>query len=192
MDKPKTHHWNTRKGKNKKHTPVIYERADTYGTRRWKLLRRYVLSREPLCRHCALQDETVLATEVDHIIPHAGTSDPLYWDLENLQPLCKADHSRKTMRETHQKIKDKKAARRNTSWLVHFQNPPTHLPFIADIPCLNCRLFFGNPTFHIAIGGIRKNFEKSQKFSTFRGRNPKAKRTIFLPCGKSPAILNVE
>tara|TARA_R110002072_G_scaffold100778_4_gene222019 strand:- start:2084 stop:2302 length:219 start_codon:yes stop_codon:yes gene_type:complete len=34
--------------------------------------------------------------EVDHIIPHKGPSDPLFWDKANLQVLAKQCHSRKT------------------------------------------------------------------------------------------------
>lgn len=59
--------------------------------RRWRRLRQLVLTREPFCRMCGAP-----ATEVDHIIPlsRGGTN-----ALENLQPLCKRCHARKTMRE---------------------------------------------------------------------------------------------
>ena len=64
-------------------------------SRAWWNLRRFVLNREPLCRHCAAQGLTVPATEVDHM--HGA------WDnrIESLQPLCKSCHSRKTMAELH-------------------------------------------------------------------------------------------
>jgi len=62
----------------------------------WRRLRRLVLNAEPLCRECKRNGRIMLATEVDHIVPRAngGTN-----DFDNLQPLCKSCHSRKTARE---------------------------------------------------------------------------------------------
>lgn len=56
--------------------------------RRWRRLRKYYLSKHPVCVRCGRP-----ATEVDHIIPLAdgGTHHE-----DNLQPLCKPCHSRKT------------------------------------------------------------------------------------------------
>ena len=63
--------------------------ARGYGAR-WRLLRRMVLNRDPMCAHCG-----AAATDVDHIIPRrAGGADT----FANLQSLCKACHSRKTAR----------------------------------------------------------------------------------------------
>ena len=59
----------------------------------WKRLRLFVLSDEPLCRHCTARGLTVPATEVDH---RNGPSDNR---LESLQPLCKPCHSKATMRD---------------------------------------------------------------------------------------------
>lgn len=56
----------------------------------WKKLRAYVLSGEPLCRHCTARGLTVVATEVDH---RNGPADNR---LESLQPLCKPCHSKLT------------------------------------------------------------------------------------------------
>src|SRR5450432_2780301 len=64
----------------------------------WRRLRRMVLAGEPLCRECELKDLVVLAVEVDHIVPLRLGGSRL--DSENLQPLCRACHSRKTMRES--------------------------------------------------------------------------------------------
>lgn len=61
-----------------------------YGTQAWRLLRTRVLGSEPLCRGCGN-----LATDVDHVQPHRG-DERLFYDLANLQPLCKACHQRKT------------------------------------------------------------------------------------------------
>lgn len=67
-----------------------------YSTTRWQRLRTLVLAREPLCRDCAGRGVLVSATVVDHIKPlEDGGSD----ELDNLQPLCKSCHDRKTMRE---------------------------------------------------------------------------------------------
>lgn len=66
-----------------------------YG-RRWERLRMMVLRREPLCRICKMLGKYEFATEVDHIIPKARGGDDSF---DNLQPLCKSCHSRKTARE---------------------------------------------------------------------------------------------
>lgn len=55
----------------------------------WQKLRAYVLAVEPLCRECK-----ALATDVDHV-----SGDPSDNRPQNLQPLCHACHSRKTMHE---------------------------------------------------------------------------------------------
>jgi 5-methylcytosine-specific restriction protein A len=62
---------------------------------RWKQLRARHLGREPLCVHCRDKGKTVMASEVDHIIPHKGDA-KLFWDETNWQSLCKSCHSRKT------------------------------------------------------------------------------------------------
>ena len=74
-----------------------------YHTTRWRKLRRYALSREPLCRdpfgEHAEWSEVVSATEVDHIVPRRVRPE-LELALENLQALCKRCHSRKTKAES--------------------------------------------------------------------------------------------
>ena len=51
---------------------------------------------EPLCRECRKAGRIVPATDVDHRVARAdGGTD----DRSNLQPLCHACHSRKTVRE---------------------------------------------------------------------------------------------
>ena len=68
--------------------------ARGYDSKRWRKLRQMVLNNEPLCRTCQEQGLLVPATEVDHI---DGDVRNMSWD--NLQPLCKSCHSRKTARE---------------------------------------------------------------------------------------------
>lgn len=57
----------------------------------WRQLRARFLRQHSYCEMCG-----ELATEVDHRLPRrAGGTD----DEDNLQPLCKRCHSRKTARE---------------------------------------------------------------------------------------------
>jgi len=60
----------------------------------WRKLRATVLQEEPLCRMCAAQGLTVVATDVDHI-----HNDPSDNRRESLQSLCHECHSRKTARD---------------------------------------------------------------------------------------------
>lgn len=68
-----------------------------YGSR-WQKARRTYLDRNPLCVHCTAEGKTVVATVVDHIIPHKNDQ-ALFWDTANWQALCKACHDRKTATE---------------------------------------------------------------------------------------------
>ena len=60
----------------------------------WRRIRAYVLSSEPLCRHCTTKGFIRPATDVDHI-----NNNPRDNRIEALQPLCKSCHSIKTMQE---------------------------------------------------------------------------------------------
>lgn len=64
-----------------------------YGTA-WDKLRAQVLTAEPLCRSCLNEHgRATAATQVDHIKPKAdGGTD----DIDNLQPLCRPCHDRKS------------------------------------------------------------------------------------------------
>jgi 5-methylcytosine-specific restriction enzyme A len=58
-------------------------------------LRTKALERCPFCLACAREGRIQAAVDVDHVIPHRG--DPSrFWDLTNLEGLCKMHHSRKT------------------------------------------------------------------------------------------------
>ena len=68
------------------------EHRSIYKTRRWQLLRWRILNAEPACRECDAP-----ASEVDHIVSLEDGGPPYHPD--NLQPLCKPCHSRKTAAE---------------------------------------------------------------------------------------------
>jgi 5-methylcytosine-specific restriction protein A len=85
-------------------------RRKVYNTKAWKLTRAYVLSNNPFCVHCE-RDRGILtkAVDVDHILPLneiliSGNHD-LAYDVENLQPLCKSCHSKKSYTESLNKNK---------------------------------------------------------------------------------------
>lgn len=69
-----------------------------YNTKVWKRMRTYQLLIVPFCSECAKHDVRTRASDVDHIVPHEGQWH-LFMDSTNLQSLCHACHSRKTMRE---------------------------------------------------------------------------------------------
>lgn len=68
-----------------------------YG-RRWGKARAAYLAEHPFCVDCERQGEQTLATDVDHIIPHAGNA-ARFWNQGNWQPLCHSHHAMKTRAE---------------------------------------------------------------------------------------------
>lgn len=64
-------------------------------------MRLAILADQPLCRNCERQGRITAATEVDHIkrLKRGGS-----YEHENLQPLCKSCHSRKTVAERDAKM----------------------------------------------------------------------------------------
>ena len=84
-------------------TRRTYDRSDTpwhkmYYSKKWQVLRKAHLIKEPFCRECLKFGLIVEATDVDHIRPHRGNW-ALFLDDGNLQSLCHRCHSRKTMAE---------------------------------------------------------------------------------------------
>jgi 5-methylcytosine-specific restriction endonuclease McrA len=69
-----------------------------YRTKRWRNLRQFFLSNNPLCVECEGRGLLVTATVVDHIIPRRERPD-LELDESNLQGLCDACHNAKSGRE---------------------------------------------------------------------------------------------
>ena len=85
--------------------PPKADRRESAEWHRWyswqiwtKRLRPAQLFREPFCRTCAQKGLRVLATRVDHVIPHRG-SWALFIDPNNHQSLCERCHNRKTAME---------------------------------------------------------------------------------------------
>lgn len=69
-----------------------------YNSIHWQRLRKQVLNQQPLCVECMKVKRIAPATVVDHIKPHKG-NEKLFFDINNLQPLCKSCHDRKTAKE---------------------------------------------------------------------------------------------
>ena len=73
-----------------------------YESQEWRKRRAQFLKKYPRCFVCGAP-----ATIADHIIPHRGDL-TLFYDDNNLQPMCQSCHSRKTMKENnnfHKEIK---------------------------------------------------------------------------------------
>lgn len=69
---------------------------EVYRSKRWRRLRRLVLTEEPYCQHPGCPRP---ASDVDHIT--RVEDDPIRaFDRSNLQALCHSHHSSKTARET--------------------------------------------------------------------------------------------
>lgn len=70
-----------------------------YSSRRWQSMRAQLFARSPYCIYCKKREGRVIkATIADHIVPHKGNKS-LFWDEENLQPLCKKCHDSDKARE---------------------------------------------------------------------------------------------
>ncbi len=65
-----------------------------YRRSHWTALRTIVLAKEPICRIC----QRAASTVADHIVPHKGNW-ALFCDLDNLEGICDACHSKKTATE---------------------------------------------------------------------------------------------
>ena len=65
-----------------------------YNTVRWRKLREVILRNEPLCRDCKRKEATV----IDHIKPIRLGGE--FWNVWNLQPLCKWCHNKKSGKES--------------------------------------------------------------------------------------------
>ncbi|MBB5227404.1 HNH endonuclease [Treponema ruminis] len=71
------------------------EYHNLYQSARWRKTRREFLRENPFCIKCGQPSEIA-----DHIIPHRGNED-LFYDKNNLQPMCWKCHSAKTLQENN-------------------------------------------------------------------------------------------
>lgn len=69
-----------------------------YHSKRWKSLRNYYFSMNPLCEECERSGYIIEGREVDHIQPMRLGGSAL--SINNLQTLCKSCHARKSGRES--------------------------------------------------------------------------------------------
>lgn len=79
----------------------IRKRPDTilYQSRQWRAMRKHMLAHNPVCVKCKL----MMATEVDHIRPHK-LNRQLFFNMSNLQTLCRACHQEKTTAERQNRV----------------------------------------------------------------------------------------
>ncbi len=80
--------------------------------RRWRLARERFLQDHPFCNEHLQNGKHVMATVVDHKVPHRlydarqskdrlsiARAEKLFWDRSNWQSLCKGCHDKKTWKE---------------------------------------------------------------------------------------------
>ena len=87
--------------KNKKNANDYHnaERRKIYNSERWRRLRAWKFSCNPLCELCLKNDKIVPAEDIHHIVSFMSTDDPvkrnfLAYDFDNLMSLCKPCHQR--------------------------------------------------------------------------------------------------
>lgn len=73
------------------------ERRKIYNSERWKRLRAWKFTNNPLCEVCKLKDIVTPAEDIHHIVSFMSTDDPvqrrfLAYDYDNLMSLCKSCH----------------------------------------------------------------------------------------------------
>lgn len=73
------------------------ERRKIYNSERWRRLRAMKFAASPLCEMCEMENKTVPAEDIHHIISFMSTTDPeqryfLAYNMNNLMSLCKKHH----------------------------------------------------------------------------------------------------
>lgn len=79
---------------------ALYRRL--YKTARWRALRDYQLSAQPLCEWCLEREEITAATEVHHGTPHRG-DEVLFWSGPFVST-CKSCHASRGQLEDNGKV----------------------------------------------------------------------------------------
>ena len=87
--------------KTKKNTNDYHnaERRKIYNSERWRRLRAWKFSCNPLCELCLKNDKIVPAEDIHHVVSFMSSDDPvkrnfLAYDFDNLMSLCKPCHQR--------------------------------------------------------------------------------------------------
>ena len=75
----------------KKYKPSQFK--DWYCSSAWRKLRAVILSQDPLCVKCLERGTHKESKVVNHIKPHKGDR-KLFYDMKNLEGLCKRCHNR--------------------------------------------------------------------------------------------------
>lgn len=96
----------TRRGKSS-------EYHNLYETAKWRKTSREFLKKYPFCFICGKP-----ARIADHITPHRGNLE-LFYDENNLQPMCWSCHSRKTFKENGNFRKDKRGEKNDNLERIH-------------------------------------------------------------------------
>lgn len=76
------------------------ERRKIYSSERWRKLRGWKFTVDPLCEECLKVGFVIQAEDIHHIKSFMSTDDlceriRLAYDIENLQSLCKKCHQKK-------------------------------------------------------------------------------------------------
>lgn len=76
------------------------ERIKIYNTQRWRDLRAWKMTNDPLCEECSKDNKVTAVEDVHHIISFMSTNDPiersrLAFDYNNLMSICKECHAKK-------------------------------------------------------------------------------------------------
>ena len=76
------------------------ERIKIYNTQRWRDLRTWKMTNDPLCEECSKNNKVTAVEDVHHIISFMSTNDPiersrLAFDYDNLMSICKECHAKK-------------------------------------------------------------------------------------------------
>lgn len=102
---------------------------ELYNSKRWKQLRQMVLDSHPMCVACRQVGRLTQAEDVDHIVAHQGDQ-RLFFDLTNLQPICKPCHGTKTAAETRDRQATTTTSQAKDTWLRKVQARPDRLALL--------------------------------------------------------------